>query len=609
VRGVFAQLQRRRGRRLDAFWQRFWSRASDAHNRAADADGTRRRVAELVALLPDVPLDLLDLGCGSGEIHTLLAPRCRSYVGVDYSQSMLARFRRRSPAARLIHADLRSLPEIDTSFNAALCDTVCQFISPSAMTSLLKRLSELLPPGAVCVLGNVPDAALRWHYYGGGLRGDRPFRVRTLLRTALPVLLGGASDGIGYWHGRHDLAQCARRCGFEATMLSSMTHEYRFHAVLTRRATSGAECSISPAAGVTHEARSLPPSESTDSCAAIRVSGRSPAPAPMETSASAREYDDLVTESPQGSLFASRWWLEAVAPGRMTILREHRGEALVAAWPIIREEGNWGRFGRAPLTPRLGILLAPSRAKYAEALSREHDVVESICRQVSSESRAYQAFHESFSNGLAMQWAGFRESSRYTYVLENLADEDLLWTNLRAPCRTAIRKAQARGLSIADVALDEFAPLHEATYARQGLAAPIDDLTLRRVDDAAQARGARMILGALDASGSCCAAVYVAWSHGTAHYLMAGADERGRRDDALRWLLWEAIRACRAHAHRFDFEGSMMRGPEDICRDFGARLTRYPVFHQPLVEIGSFGDALRHAAKGTRAWWQQRRAA
>jgi hypothetical protein len=42
-------------------------------------------------------------------------------------------------------------------------------------------------------------------------------------------------------------------------------------------------------------------------------------------------YDYFVASSPQGSIFQTSWWLEAVAPGKYTLLLIKEHEEILAA--------------------------------------------------------------------------------------------------------------------------------------------------------------------------------------------------------------------------------------------------------------------------------------
>ena len=82
-------------------------------------------------------------------------------------------------------------------------------------------------------------------------------------------------------------------------------------------------------------------------------------------------YDELVKRSPQGSIFAHRWWLEAVAPGMYEILEIKKGDEIQAAWPIVYHKSDGAKHVCMPaLTQKLGILFAPSDAKPVETQSK-----------------------------------------------------------------------------------------------------------------------------------------------------------------------------------------------------------------------------------------------
>jgi hypothetical protein len=81
-------------------------------------------------------------------------------------------------------------------------------------------------------------------------------------------------------------------------------------------------------------------------------------------------YDELVRRSPQGSIFANRWWLDAVAPGMYELLEINKGGEVHAAWPVVHivRDGAKARL-YAGSNQKLGILFAPSTAKPVEVQS------------------------------------------------------------------------------------------------------------------------------------------------------------------------------------------------------------------------------------------------
>src|SRR6266511_1105030 len=84
------------------------------------------------------------------------------------------------------------------------------------------------------------------------------------------------------------------------------------------------------------------------------------------------DYDELVAASPQGSVFATSWWLDAVAGGRWRANTLSEGAGIVAAWPTVVRRTRWGEVHEgAPLTPYLGPLFLP---KDSELRRREEEV-------------------------------------------------------------------------------------------------------------------------------------------------------------------------------------------------------------------------------------------
>jgi hypothetical protein len=314
-------------------------------------------------------------------------------------------------------------------------------------------------------------------------------------------------------------------------------------------------------------------------------------------------YDSLLAVSPQRSIYCNRWWLEAVAPGNWQILAIPKGGSeLAAAWPLVSYRAGKSFYVQMPmLSQKLGILFAPTTAKYAENLSRQHTLIDQLIDKVPAFTSFTHSFHESFTNWLPFAWRGFEQTTRYTYLLDGIENHDTLWQEMRTTARTEIRKAVRSKLSVYDdIDLELFLALNNKTFERQGLEPPIAHETIRRVDQALLANAGRKILSAKDASGVIHAAVYIAWHRGTAYYLMAGADPTLRRSGAQYLLMWEAIRFSSTVADVFDFEGSMIPGVESAIRDLGGRQHMYFSITKNAARASTVTGALRLAGAARR---------
>lgn len=289
------------------------------------------------------------------------------------------------------------------------------------------------------------------------------------------------------------------------------------------------------------------------------------------------DYDALVTASPQGSIYCRRWWLDTVAPGAYEILELRKGSELRAAWPLVFRYRRGERCIQMPqLTQKLGVLFPEIEGKAAEVLSTQHTIAEDLIARLPECAKFTHKFHEAFTNWLPFAWHGFLQTTRYTYLIDDLSDESATWAGMRASCRKNIRKATKNGLRVIDdLPLDRFIAVQDSTYERQGAETPIDRDLIVRLHERCRDRGCCQIFAAVDSSDRVHAGAFLVWDNGVAYYLMGGADSKLRQSGGQKLALWEAIRFSATVANVFDFEGSMIRTIEANCRGFGARQVPY----------------------------------
>ena len=288
-------------------------------------------------------------------------------------------------------------------------------------------------------------------------------------------------------------------------------------------------------------------------------------------------YDRLVDESPQGILFCHSWWLDAVAPGRYQILTVERGGAIKAALPIVFRDWAAGlQIGMPKLTQKLGILFAPSEAKYAERLSDEHELVGQLIEKLPVGCSFDQHFHENFTNWLPFYWEGFSQSMRYTYLIDNLSDVDAIWENFRKGARRHVRKATNDGVRVRETDdIELLYDIHRKTFERLGIRRSFSLEFLARIDAAASKNAGRKVFVAEDPAGRTHACQYLLYDKRCAICLFNGTDPALRSSGAQTLLEWEMIKSMSTVVRSFDFAGSMIRGVEAHLRDLGARQAPY----------------------------------
>jgi lipid II:glycine glycyltransferase (peptidoglycan interpeptide bridge formation enzyme) len=229
------------------------------------------------------------------------------------------------------------------------------------------------------------------------------------------------------------------------------------------------------------------------------------------------------------------------------------------------------------LTQTLGPWLAPPEGKYAAKLARHKELMTAVFAQLPAHDLFSQNFHHSITNWLPLHWQGFTQTTRYTYVIDELDDVDKVWAGFEAEARRDIRRAGQQLSVRCDLDIERFLDLNELTFKRQGKRLPYTRELVRRLDAACAERGLRRMFFADDAEGRMHAAVYIVWDQDSAYYLMGAADPELRNSGATSLLLWEAIQFAATVTRSFDFEGSMVESIERFFRAFGAK--QKPYFH------------------------------
>lgn len=276
------------------------------------------------------------------------------------------------------------------------------------------------------------------------------------------------------------------------------------------------------------------------------------------------------------TIFTQPWWLDAVVPGAWDkVVVEKNGEIYARLPYVIRKRWGFTLLTMPPLTQTLGPWLRASPGKYTSRLSEQKKLMTQLIEQLPPFDLFRQRFHYSVTNWLPFYWKGFRQTTRYTYVIEDLTDLDGVWKEQRKNIRSDIRKAQKQLKVCCDLGLDVFLDLNEMAFKRQGLALPYSRELVARLDSACREHDCCRMFFAQDAQGRLHAAAYIVWDEQAAYYLMGGADPELRTSGATSLLMWEAIKFASTVTQTFDFEGSMIESIERFFRAFGAKQKRY----------------------------------
>lgn len=275
------------------------------------------------------------------------------------------------------------------------------------------------------------------------------------------------------------------------------------------------------------------------------------------------------------------WWLDAVCGSAWDVALVFDGSGkLQGAWPYRRSL----RLGLPMiLTPPLSAyagpwLVYPDRAKRpSDRNAFEQKVLEKLAVQLPRCLFFRHSLRPEIGNWLPLYWAGFRQTTRYTYFFESTTDREALWAGLKNTVRTDLRKAErALQISREDKASDIAYGLYRLARRHKGARPSFSPELFERLHTALQLRGQSACFMTRNlADGKPCGSLYLAFDAKEASVIFTGRDPAPRGACAVPALLWAALQFAGERGLRFDFEGSMERGTERLFRAFGGQRLPY----------------------------------
>lgn len=281
---------------------------------------------------------------------------------------------------------------------------------------------------------------------------------------------------------------------------------------------------------------------------------------------------------PEIPLFLQFDWMEIVAkPEQWDVALVGSENDVQAFMPYFKKRKlQFEIITVPPLTPYMGPWLHyPEGQKEATRLSFEKKMYEQLIAQLPKTDKFIQYFHPEVTNWLPFFWNDFEQSTRYTYIIDDLSDADVLYENLQGNIRREISKAQ-KSLTVSEG--NEVKTLHNLKlkdFAIKGQELNYSEAYFNRVFEKLNAKDACKAWIASDADGTPIASLLLVWDDDSAYYLAGATDPKNKNSGAMSLLMWTAILFASSVADKFNFEGSMIEPVERFFRSFGAKQTPY----------------------------------
>ena len=309
------------------------------------------------------------------------------------------------------------------------------------------------------------------------------------------------------------------------------------------------------------------------------------------------KYHILCTANRSLPLFSQDWWLDIVCGEQnWDVLLVEDKERILAAMPVYTP--NKGYITMPPHTQTMGPWLSPESGdtKYAKAIGKKQELCKLLAEQLSPFSYFTQSFNYRITDWLPFYWEGFRQTTRYTYLLKDIGNEDTLWQNMSTNIRRNITKARDKHRITVrkGIPVEDFLHIQAQTFERQQVRVIEDIEKLKQLIAACRERNQGDLWGGYDEEGRLHAVAFIIWQEHSAYYLAGGGSSELRESGAHSLVLWECIRYVSQFTGLFDFEGSMIPGVERFFREFGGIQTPFftiskgnlSLFHRAWLKLG-----------------------
>ncbi len=289
-------------------------------------------------------------------------------------------------------------------------------------------------------------------------------------------------------------------------------------------------------------------------------------------------------------IFFQPYWLDAVSSCRWDVRISLDNENQIVAFMPVFFKKKWGLSAiyTPLLTPFSGIYFTKNmqNEKNATIQSNKRQIVQDLVDQIPVSDYFRINFHYSFDMWLPFYNKKFKQTTHYTYLLNDIKSKEKIWDGFKSSLKNKIKKAEKEYMVIHTDNIDPLFDLQKANFDKQKIKLPFDISYLKSIDKANTEH--RKIFIAKDRNQNIVAAQYLVWDKTTAYNLLLAIDEKHKNMGVGPMILWNSIQYASDIVDVYDFEGSMLPGVQIFFESFGGTpIPYYQIYRirHPLLRM------------------------
>ena len=290
------------------------------------------------------------------------------------------------------------------------------------------------------------------------------------------------------------------------------------------------------------------------------------------------KYREFCKEESDIFIFSKDWFLDSVCgTDNWDVSLVEKGGSIIGSMPYFKKRKSIFNIITMPKhAQNMGVYIKyPDGQKYEKRLSFEKEVMTDLIEQLPTVDYFNQTFHYSITNWLPFYWKGYKQTTNYTYVIEDLSNLESVFKEFNHAKRKNIKKAEKFLTVKFDLPAKEFYENHKMTLEKQNSTIAYDFEHFNRIYSSAYKHNAGRTIYAVDEENNIHAALLVLWDKNSAYDLISTIDPDFRNSGAASLLVRDIITFVADKTKKFDFEGSMIENVEKSFRQFGAKQKAY----------------------------------
>ena len=291
-------------------------------------------------------------------------------------------------------------------------------------------------------------------------------------------------------------------------------------------------------------------------------------------------YRSLCETHKEIPLFMQAWWLDAASKGNWDVIFAKINDE-IAGFFVFSFQKKLGKtiITNLPLTQFSGpFIFYPEKLNKSETYSFENKVYSLLIEQLTAKNIDFIEIncHHSFKNHQQFFWNGFKQTTKYTYILDNISDKETLLKEMSYSQRgKRIKKANSDYYFSLELSAEEFYDFYKSNLKDLDKTIFYSKEFFLKLYNAAKERNQGQIISIYNKENTLLATLWTVWDSEFAYNMIMTSDKKKKCSEGTTLLIWETIKYLADKTKHYDFEGSMIKGVALRNQSYGATALPY----------------------------------